>query len=210
MNPEPTADSSLTHLLRFCSYLCMRCFSLRPRKDLFLEEKFYRIKKHYGADCLDVGSGYGDFTHFLSSHGVATTGIDVVNKGRHGDSKTQLFDGKTIPFPTDSFDTSIAMFVLHHAQDQRWLLKELGRVARHRVIIAEDVIETFVDKLLGSVHLRTSVWSEAKNSFHPDKEWRRRFEQLGWRLLEVIEISRCKAPFYPVNRRVYVLAPGLT
>lgn len=200
--------SAAAELLRFFRYLALRSVALAPARDLFLDEKFHRIRQHYGADCLDVGSGYGNFAQFLRANGIATTMIDVVDEGRHPEHKTLLFDGRTIPFPNKSFDTAIAMFVLHHAQDQRTLLAEIGRVTRHRVIVAEDVMETGLDRLLGSIHLKTSIWSEARDSFHPDAEWRKIFAGLGWHLLETVAISPCKAPFYPVSRRVYVLAPA--
>jgi SAM-dependent methyltransferase len=117
---------------------------------------------------------------------------------------TQRFDGVTLPFADKAFDTSIAMFVLHHAADQDGLLREMGRVAR-RVIIGEDVLSNPIERLLGFVHIRSSGWGGSVRGFRTDTEWRATFASLGWRLVEAVRIPRWKSLAYPVPRRVYVV-----
>ena len=205
-----SGDGRLAHVLKYVVYRALQCLSLTPRRDLFLEEKYQLIRSHYAGPCLDVGSGYGDFAAFLQSAGLAVTAVDVADQGQQPDIEPQIFDGSTIPFPAQSFDTVIAMFVLHHAHDQLRLLAECGRVARRRIIVGEDVTETPVDKLLASIHLWSSPWGRARASCHSDGRWREIFDDLGWRLLTVVRIPRYKDPLYPINRRIYVIeAPAL-
>jgi SAM-dependent methyltransferase len=205
--------ASVKHGLRgifryFCWKLPRLLFGLRD--DTFINQKYHLIPEHNIGSCLDVGSGYGDFAAFLKTKGIAVTAIDIVDKGQHGEIKTQIFDGSTFPFPAKSFDTSIAMFILHYSENQTQLLDELGRVTRSRIIIGEDVTETALDKALGALHLWTTPWASAndsKGSFRSETEWRKVFDSRGWHLIEVLEIPRYLEPFYPINRRVFVIQP---
>jgi ubiquinone/menaquinone biosynthesis C-methylase UbiE len=86
---------------------------------------------------LDVGAGSG----FISSNIAQKTnslimGIDVLLRP---DTliPVKLFDGKTIPFPDNSFDYVIFIDVLHHTPDPMCLMNEAKRVARKFIIIKD-------------------------------------------------------------------------
>jgi len=177
------------------------------RYDRFRNHKFHLIREHYGYSCLDVGSGDGDFAVFLQSEGILTTAIDIADKGEHPEMQTKIFDGRKIPFPAKSFDTSIAMFVLHYSQDPMQLLNELGRVTRSRIIIGEDVTDTALDKVLSRLHMWTTPWGRSRGVFYSDEKWRKIFQSRGSQLLKVIEIPRYLEPTYPIHRRIYVIEP---
>ncbi len=178
---------------------------LRKQKiDFFLPYKYSKIKEYYGKYCLDIGSGTGRFSKYLKKMGHRVRSIDVVDKSEV-DLKTTVFDGKFIPFGNKMFDTSILMFVLHHTDNVKELLKECVRVTKKRIIIGEDVMECFVDRILGNIHLGTSPWSRSKNGFNTDEGWQLLFCQNNLKLLETITISRCEYPVYPVQRKIYVL-----
>lgn len=64
--------------------------------------------------------------------------LDVVDLNRT-DLPLTLYDGHTIPFPDDHFDTTLVMMVLHHCDDPERVLQEAARVTRGRLIVTESV-----------------------------------------------------------------------
>lgn len=113
-----------------------------------------RIAPHLEAEqtMLDLGAGTGFMSRWLRRKtGVRPTLADVVSYSNR--DKTLPFIGQTDPFrvPVEdaSFDVVLLMFVFHHIdrhEDQERLLDEAVRIARRRVIIAEDTPVTRVDR----------------------------------------------------------------
>lgn len=181
---------------------------LAIRHDPFRDQKFHRIRKHYGRTCLDVGSGFGHFSAFLAAEGISVTALDIVDKGEHPEIETVLFDGRNIPYDAKSFDTTIAMFVLHYSDDPLQLLGEIGRVTKSRIIIGEDITDSYLDKVLSRLHMLTTAWGHRQSGiFHSNFEWQKIFVGLNWRLIETVELPRQLMPSYPIHRRVYVVEP---
>ena len=197
----------IVYIVQSVATLILEAFSLVPKRDLFLYEKFDAIRPYYGTQCLDVGCGHGDFAKFLHDQSIQVTGLDVVSQCRHREIPTVLFDGTRMPFADKSFDTTIVMFALHHALHQMPLLSEVARITTGHVLIAEDIIENRFDAVLADFHLRTSPWSKGIDAFHAHDEWVEKFGQRGLRLETSLPIPRYKEPIYPVARRVYVLSP---
>lgn len=194
--------------VQYFGRLVLEVLSLVPKRDLFLYEKFDAIRSYYGRQCLDVGCGHGDFGRFLHDQGIRVTGLDVVRRCRHPQIPAVLFDGSRIPFADNSFDTGIVMFALHHARHQTRLLSETARVSAGHVIVAEDIIENWLDTVLACLHLCSSQWSKGVGSSHAHGEWLEIFRQHGLRLESSLSIPRYKEPIYPVARRVFVLSPS--
>jgi predicted rRNA methylase YqxC with S4 and FtsJ domains len=67
----------------------------RKKFDHFIHYKYKLVKKYYGEKCLDVGAGYGYFSHYLATKGHEIKAIDVTNKFQYN-LDFQLFDGKHI------------------------------------------------------------------------------------------------------------------
>jgi len=173
--------------------------------DFLLCYKYFKIQRSYGKKCLDIGSGSGRFAKFLWSKGHNVNAIDVVNKSEHPEIDLTIFDGKSIPFKDKEFETSILMFVLHHTDYTKELLKECIRVTSKRIIIGEDIMVNTLDRILGNIHLGTSPWSKSRNGFKTDKGWQRLFVKNNLKLVKTVTISRCAYPVYPVQRKIYVL-----
>lgn len=176
-------------------------------KDYFLPHKYDHLKQYYGRECLDIGAGTGKFSLHLKEAGHSVTLIDIVDKSVDGIDIEQ-FDGKTIDKPDNSVCTSIFMFVLHHTNTQVELLKEASRVTRDHIIIAEDIVESTWDKMLGNIHLNTSPWAKGNDSFRSKKGWLKLFKELNLEVVEVHDIPVHVYPVYPVNRSIFVLKPA--
>ena len=92
-----------------------------------------------GDRVLDIGAGDCRLAQRVAERGhceVVPVDVDDFNA-------TALplvrFDGRRLPFPDASFDVAMLVFVLHHAEDARAVLKEALRVTRRRVLVIEDV-----------------------------------------------------------------------
>ncbi|MBC8374281.1 MAG: class I SAM-dependent methyltransferase [Planctomycetes bacterium] len=108
------------------------------------------ICPHGPQKILDVGCGDGRIAKTLSGQlgdGCEISGIDVLVRDSVEISVTR-YDGRTIPFGDDSFDTVLLVDVLHHTVDAAWLLTEAARVARGCVIVKDHVCESRADKWL--------------------------------------------------------------
>ncbi|CAB9519223.1 methyltransferase, type 11 [Seminavis robusta] len=175
------------------------------KRDYFLDSKYYRIKDYYGFQCLDVGSGNGDYSKFLKEQGRDVSSVDVLDLSHTG--TVTLFDGTNIPFGDNQFDTSLLMFVLHHSTDQKGLLKDVMRVTRDYIIVAEDLIVNPFDAMLGQIHLHSSPWAqgEHEDAFKTHSQWQTFFAELKLQVVDTVTISRWTYPVYPVVRNIYVL-----
>lgn len=101
------------------------------------------------ATMLDVGSGVGDIARRASAearhHGVTLGAIgleqtmDLTCATRRAVGIAVCGDALALPFADHSVDIVTCSQVLHHFPDETagQLLRELNRVARHRVIVAD-------------------------------------------------------------------------
>src|SRR6266498_3519662 len=84
-----------------------------------------------GSEVLDVGCGNGFIAHHLCALlGKSVVGIDVA-KSTEAPIDYRQYDGARLPFADNSFDAVMLCYVLHHAQDVRAVLDEVGRVLRN-------------------------------------------------------------------------------
>lgn len=87
---------------------------------------------------LDVGCGVGKTDRLLAPHLGALTGVDVssasIARARRENPavRYESYDGRTLPFPGESFDAAFLICVLHHVlpQDRVALLTEVKRTLR--------------------------------------------------------------------------------
>ncbi|MEP1094374.1 MAG: class I SAM-dependent methyltransferase [Cyclobacteriaceae bacterium] len=177
----------------------------KQKTDFFLSYKYSKIRENYGTKCLDIGSGTGRFAKFLLSRGHEVKAIDVVDKSEHPDLGMKIYDGKSIPFGNKQFDTSVLMFVLHHTDHVRELLKECIRVTQKTIVIGEDIMMNRIDRVLGNIHLGTSPWSKSTKGFRTDRSWQKLFSFYNLKVVRTVMIPRCTYPVYPVIRKIYVL-----
>jgi len=102
------------------------------RVESILEQLIFHISA--GDKILDVGCGDGMLASELKKTiSIEITGLETVKQPKNFIPIT-LFDGKTIPFPDNSFDKVLLIDVLHHSRDYLRLLKECGRVGKKVII----------------------------------------------------------------------------
>lgn len=95
---------------------------------------------------LEIGAGKGLVARELQRKTQAPlTLVDVVDYNQT-DLPLQIYDGLHLPFPDESCDYSLLIFVLHHTPDPIPVLAEALRVARRGVVIAENHVEGWLRK----------------------------------------------------------------
>jgi len=81
---------------------------------------------------IDIGAGESPWRGWLPSN-CAYTGIDVNNSNEFGMKQRGdilLYDGTTIPLASNTFDGSICIEVLEHADDPNLLISEISRILK--------------------------------------------------------------------------------
>jgi SAM-dependent methyltransferase len=135
-----------------------------------------------GARVLDVGCGDGSIARAIMElrPDVDIVGIDVlVRPAAH--IEVTAFDGRTIPFDDDSFDTVSLVDVLHHTVDPPGLLREAARVAS-TVVVKDHLVDGFLARptlrlmdWVGNAHFGVAL---PYNYWTADR-WRRTATELG-------------------------------
>lgn len=162
-----------------------------------------------GDRVLDLGCGSGVIAKvFQKNFQIDVLGADIQDS-RVVDLDFQLIDGKSLPFPSKSFDIVFIFHVLHHACDYLDLLKEAKRVSRKKVIIYEDVPRGFFSNLFCQVHgflFNTLFMSESGKTYFKSKEdWLKLFESLGLQVVFQKQRKSLLANFYPIKYIQFVL-----
>jgi SAM-dependent methyltransferase len=94
-----------------------------------------------GERVLDFGCGVGRLSNALAEPGPSVVGVDIAASMierarqivRHPERISYVhYDGRSLPFPDDSFDSAVSLMVLQHARPvvQLGCLLELQRVVR--------------------------------------------------------------------------------
>jgi SAM-dependent methyltransferase len=127
-----------------------------------------------GVTVLDVATGGGHVARRLREAGATVVTLDPA-PGMQADTTAPAED---MPFAASSFDAVACRIAAHHFADVRQAVREMARVARHRVVVCDN---TFVseaseqaDRLRDPTHVRN----------YSVEEWRELFVQAG---LEVAE-----------------------
>lgn len=130
---------------------------------------------------VDIGCGTGHVADLLTKEGKNITPVDISNKSLVNTIKPITYDGKHLPFPDGSFDTSLLLMVLHHTPDPAVVFSEAARVGNDLVVI-ETVYKKLFDKIitvlfdsLGNLQ-PIFYW----NSYRRDNDWKTFFNSKGY------------------------------
>jgi SAM-dependent methyltransferase len=163
-----------------------------------------------GSEILDMGCGNGFIAHHLSTLLRASViGIDVMAATDAAIDYRQ-YDGVHIPLADNSVDAVLLCYVLHHAQDTAFLLREIKRVLQPsgHVVIYEDIPQTVWDRFVCLTHdLR---WRERTGpcTFRDEAGWQSLFQEMGFEIIRERPLSRLRNLSHPVCRRLFVLRAG--
>ena len=153
----------------------------QKRAKLVVGRIFPHIK--HAKRILDIGCGTGHVADLLIETGKKIVPVDISNKSLVGSIKPIIYDGKHLPFPDQSFDTSLLLMVLYHTPDPSVVLSEAARVGKEIVVI-ETVYKKLFDKIitvlfdsLGNLQPKF-YW----NSYHKDEDWKTFFESKGYEI----------------------------
>jgi SAM-dependent methyltransferase len=118
-----------------------------------------------GVDVLDVATGGGHVARRLRDRGANVVTVDPA-PGMQADV---IAPAEHLPFADDSFDAVACRLAAHHFADALGSVKEMARVARHRVVICDN---TFVsesseeaDRLRDPSHVRNYGVAEWESFF---------------------------------------------
>ena len=143
----------------------------------------WRVMRELIADAnpeslLDVG-GFGEYKH--TAHRTR-----CINIHEHAGCDVYAA-GTPLPYRTDRFHTVLLETVLHHAaEDALQLLGEAVRVARKRVIIAEDVLNRRASRSVVDAYRAHDPWAIYRST----DEWIELAQQKGLVLLRIAALDR--------------------
>lgn len=141
------------------------------------------LPPHGCAKGLDVGCGSGRLAGRMMEKlpGVEISGADVVVR-RDTVIPVIPYDGRKLPCADRSFDFTMVVDVLHHADSPAEVLRECRRVSRYFVLVKDHVCESRWD----GMRLRMMDWggnrAEGINMpyrYLSRREWGRLFEEVG-------------------------------
>lgn len=105
-------------------------------------ERRHLVDTHIvGPRVLDAGCGGGAFVAYLAARGYDILGVDCHDfflqaaTANYPGCRFVAGDVTDLPFADDSFETALCLDVLEHVDDVK-ALKELGRVASRRLVLA--------------------------------------------------------------------------
>jgi SAM-dependent methyltransferase len=133
-----------------------------------------------GVTVLDVATGGGHVARRLREAGATVVTVDPA-PGMRADTTAPAED---LPFADASFDAVACRVAAHHFADVVRAVKEMARVARHRVVICDN---TFVSEVSEEAD-RIRDPSHVRNYSTP--EWHSFFELAGLRVADERYLER--------------------
>jgi len=122
-----------------------------------------------GENALDVATGGGHVAKRLREAGLNVVTIDPAP----GMKPDVVSRAEEIPFADVSFDVVACRVAAHHFQDPSAALKEMARVSRSLVLIADNLYLGETGEEADRLHDPTHVCNYAED------EWRRMFDDAG-------------------------------
>jgi 2-polyprenyl-3-methyl-5-hydroxy-6-metoxy-1,4-benzoquinol methylase len=156
---------------------------------------------------LDFGCGSGtvgkEFEIFFNGE---ILGVDIIDN-RIEDMSFIKYDGGDLSFlKSDSFDTVLINFVLHHCKNPKELLKEIKRVSSGTIVLYENLPEGLLSKVMCFLHgvsfAKLFQNNKEMGKFFTKSEWEDIFKELG---LEVIHSKKVSAWFNPMKEHLFIL-----
>jgi SAM-dependent methyltransferase len=142
--------------------------------------------------------------------GCEVLSLDVVDVNKTS-LPFQVFDGKTLPVDSRSFDVVLLLYVLHHASEDQPLVTESRRVLRDggSLLIAEDSVDGLWNRVL-TVGFHVYLWLVTRmgcdGTFRTTDQWRARFERAGLEIKQIIALGHHLGRTLWPNNVLFVLS----
>ncbi len=139
---------------------------------------------------LDFGCGMGHigFQIFLET-GRKVHFLDIKNYPfTHPKVKVEVYDGGTIPYPDNFFETSFVMFTLHHTNNPKTLLSEIVRVTNGNIVICEDLLKSrkYIFKEVLKDMISNCCYLGITKQYRTEKEWEYLFEDYALQIVNKV------------------------
>jgi ubiquinone/menaquinone biosynthesis C-methylase UbiE len=155
-----------------------------------------------GSKVLDVGCGDGKIDKLImEKNNVDICGVDVLLRDTTYIPVKQ-YNGSTLPYNDNEFDTIIFIDVLHHTESPFSILKEAKRVAKNNIIIKDHLKEglfanctlKFMD-YFGNAHYGVNL----PYNYLDKKTWDRYFSELNLSPTETGYITKLNLYPFPFS-----------
>ncbi|HIJ99934.1 TPA: class I SAM-dependent methyltransferase [archaeon] len=123
---------------------------------------------------LDIGCFDGVLSNYLAEKlELSVKGVDI-NIPKSVLINAKLYDGKKLPFKSNSFDCAMLIDVLHHSENPLQLLKEARRVSKKTIVLKDIYSENFFHYLAGILADLSTVFVGMRlpDKYFSKKEWR--------------------------------------
>ncbi len=125
---------------------------------------------------LDIGAGKGLLAEEMTRRFNARVTLMDVAKYNQSALPLTVCDSRTLAFADNSFDYALLSFVLHHSPNPDQMMREALRVARHVIVIENDVRGT----LRGWLTQALDSWPAIQYGTPPCYFTRSRERWLAW------------------------------
>jgi len=152
---------------------------------------------------LSVGCGTGFIEKYIASKNrkIKIKGIDVLIPKKVY-IKVKKYNGRKIPFKSNSFDVVMFLDVLHHTDNIKELMSEAKRVTKKTILIKDHYYNTKFDHFL----LRIADYIGNKGlginliyNYLKESEWRLLIKQLN---LKIIKLKKFKYNYLHPNKEI--------
>lgn len=137
---------------------------------------------------LDLGCGDGRIDSYILDRrrDMRIQGIDVLVRPETY-IPVEEYDGRTIPFSSGTYDTVMAVDVLHHTDDPGEILKEMTRVSSRYIVIKDHIWGGYWSCLklkamdyVGNAHYSVRL----PYNYQRKEQWEQMFEACGLRIVK--------------------------
>jgi len=136
------------------------------KKDAMIDLKSISIRGSY----LDVGCGRGEMLDFAKSIGFRNVcGTEIID-GLIDDERVVYGEVHKLPFLDNYFDVVSMFDVIEHLipGDDEAACKELGRIAKHRIILTANNKNSIAEEGGPELHINRRLYTEWDEKF---REW---------------------------------------
>ena len=170
---------------------------------------FQKYNKLIKAKVLDFGCGEGFFAELVFGKKKINVGLDLFNNKRIEEAKKEniykkisLYDGNTIPYPDNYFNTVVSNCVLEHIPNIDQTLKEIFRVLKPNGFFLTSLMtdqwenNLFGTKLFGKKYLNYMRKTQEHHNLFSNKQWQLYFKKVGFKINSINGYLYKKSAFY--------------